>query len=32
MGFVCSSAEFLSDWNKKHNFSFPLPIDAICEI
>ena len=20
--------EFLSDWNKKHNFSFPLPIDA----
>ena len=20
--------EFLSDWNKKHNYSFPLPVDA----
>ena len=24
--------EFLSDWNKKHNYSFPPSIDAICEI
>ena len=24
--------EFLWDWNKKHNYQFPPPIDAICEI
>ena len=27
-----SNQEFLSDWSKKHNYSFPRPIDAICEI
>ena len=25
-------AEFLSDWDKKHCYLFPLPTDAICEI
>ena len=29
---VAIATEFLSDWNKKHNYSFPPPIDAICEI
>ena len=24
--------EFLSDWDKKHYYLFPLPIGAICEI
>ena len=27
-----SNQEFLSDWNKKHNYLFPPSIDAICGI
>ena len=27
-----STVTELSNWNKKHKFSFPHPIDAICEI
>ena len=29
---VAQQPEFLSDWDKKQYYSFPLPTDAICEI